>query len=66
MRHEMLTQRACFRIGTMAGHAESAFCEACRTSSTSLTIFMHSISNSLLNFLGDPGGVYIRDDLYLY
>ena len=33
MRHEMLTQCAPFCIDVMAGHAESAFHDACRTSS---------------------------------
>ena len=35
MHHELLTQRALFCIGVNAkkGHAESAFCDACRTSS---------------------------------
>ena len=35
MHHKLLTQRALFCIGVNAkkGHAESAFCDACRTSS---------------------------------
>ena len=34
MRHEVLTQRALFVLESMQkGHAESAFCDVCRTSS---------------------------------
>ena len=35
MCHELLTQRALFSVGVNAkkGHAESAFCDACHTSS---------------------------------
>jgi Asp/Glu/hydantoin racemase len=37
MRHKMLTQRALFCIDVM-GYAESAFCDACRTSSVFSTM----------------------------
>ena len=44
MRHEMLTQRAlfCHRANTKRGmgHADSAFCDACRTSSGPCTNHM--------------------------
>ena len=39
MRHKLLTQRALFCIGSQCkkGHAESAFRDACRTSSGGMT-----------------------------
>ena len=45
MHHEMLTQRAlvCIDSNTKNGHAESAICDACRTSSGGMVLDLRGV-----------------------